>query len=364
VQNKFTRLIKAWSKQHPFLDGKLVSRVNSCSFCHTTTGYKIGEVAFWDISDMDVVQCNKCRQIQVDPMLSMDEVVAGCVSGHALAKKRIPSRWFVKNNKREFRAGVRFASYLESKGIRPKRIMEMGPGEGYFSRALASMIPGLEVVCVDADAQVAFELKRDHGFETHVGLAEDLSDLQDNQFDLIITRDFLEHLIDPAKAILNCYRLLKPGGYLYTLTPNGYQDVWPIYLRWVLYSERTDLNINHLNYFDAAALVEFMDKSGLKPVDCYQEGAKQFKKGLGWSFNPKHAGPPPERLPHREYVFENENEYSSTVNEVLPESRWLNISFFRKLLSLRYTLWHIPKMKFSVDRQVGHYISLLNQKIN
>jgi hypothetical protein len=149
---------------------------------------------------------------------------------------------------------------------------------------------------------------------------------------------------------------------LYTLTPNGYQDVWPIYLRWVLYSQRTDLNINHLNYFDAAALVEFMGKSGLTPVDCYQEGAKQFKKGLGWSFNPKYAGQPPERLPHREYVFDNENEFSSTVNEVLPKPRWLNNAFFRKLLSLRYTLWHVPKMKFSVDRQVGHYISLLNQK--
>jgi SAM-dependent methyltransferase len=362
VPSKFSRLKSAWSKSHPFLDGTVVARSTPCSFCQSQTGFKIGEVAFWDIADMDVVQCQQCRQMQLDPMLSADQVVAGCIAGHAHEKHRLPPRWFVKNNKRHFRAGVRFAAYLESKGIRPRRIMEMGPGEGYFSRALATMIPGLEVMCLDADEQVAIELKRDHGFETHVGLAEDLSTLPDNDFDLIITRDFLEHLIDPAKVIQNCHRLLKPGGHLYTLTPNGYQDVWHIYLRWMLYSDRTDLFINHLNYFDGAALVAYMDQSGLTPVDCYQEGAKPLTSGDGWSFDPKHAGPPPERLPHRDYFFEQENVPSVSVADVLPSPMWLNNPFFRKLLSLRTTMGHLPKLKFSIDRQVGHYISCLNQK--
>ena len=92
-------------------------------------GFKIGEVAYWDISDMNVVQCQQCRQMQLDPMLTAEEVVAGCIAGHAHEKHRLPPRWFVKNNKRHFRAGVRFAAYLQSKGIRPRRIMEMGPGK-------------------------------------------------------------------------------------------------------------------------------------------------------------------------------------------------------------------------------------------
>ena len=362
MPDKFSRLKSAWSKTHPFLDGEVVARSTPCSFCQSEAGFKIGEVAYWDISDMDVVQCQQCRQIQLDPMLTAEQVIAGCIAGHAHEKHRLPPRWFIKNNKRHFRAGVRFAAYLESKGIRPRRVMEMGPGEGYFSRALATMIPGLEVVCLDADEQVAIELKRDHGFETHVGLAEDLSTLPDNDFDLIITRDFLEHLIDPAKVIQNCHRLLKPGGHLYTLTPNGYQDVWPIYLRWLLYSDRTDLFINHLNYFDGAALVEYMDKVGLTPVDCYQEGAKPLKRGDGWSFDPKHAGPPPKRLPHRDYFFESDDAPTISVEDVLPSPMWLSNPYFRKLLSLRTTMSRLPKLKFSLDRQVGHYISCLNQK--
>ena len=110
--NKFSRLKSAWSKTHPFLDGAVVARSTPCSFCHSETGLKIGEVAYWDISDMDVVQCQQCRQIQLDPMLTAEEVIAGCIAGHAHEKHRLPPRWFVKNNKRHFRAGVRFAAYL------------------------------------------------------------------------------------------------------------------------------------------------------------------------------------------------------------------------------------------------------------
>lgn len=340
----------------------MISRSTPCSFCRSEAGFKIGEVAYWDIAEANVVQCEKCRQMQLDPMFTEDEVVAGCIASHAHEKQKLPPRWFIKNNKRHFRAGVRFAAYLKSKGIHPRRVMEMGPGEGYFSRALATMIPGLEVVCVDADEQVAIELKRDHGFETHVGLVEDLSSVPDNEFDLIIGRDFLEHVIDPARVIQNCHRLLKTGGHLYILTPNGYQDVWHIYLRWKLYSDKTDLFGNHLNYFDGAALVEYLKQSGLTPVDCHQEGAKTFRRGAGWSFDPRHAGPPPKRLPHRDYFFEPGNDQPVSVEDVLPSPVWLDNAFFRKLLSLRYTLGHLPSLEFSINRQVGHYISCLNQK--
>jgi len=364
MQRNFARLSSAWSKGHPFLTGEVISRVNACSFCKSKIGFKIGEVAFWDISDMDVVQCRQCRQMQLDPMLTADQVVAGCIAHYVHAKRNGTQRWFDKNNARRFRAGVRFASYLKSNGIRPRRIMEMGPGNGYFSRALASMIPGLEVVCLDADEQVAIEIKRDHGFETHVGLAEDLSSIAGGDFDLIINRDFLEHLIDPAKVIQNCHHLLKTGGYLYTLTPNGYQDIWSTHVRWVLHSERTDLKINHLNYFDAASLVDYMDQCGLKPVDCYQYGLKLWMRGQGWSFDGKHIGPPPERLEHLKFcsVSDVESISASRLEEILPPPALLSGPLGKKLLSLRYNLTHFPSLKFSLDRQVGAYISCLSQK--
>ena len=319
-------------------------------------------MAYWDIAEASVVQCQQCRQMQLDPMFTGEQIVAGCVASHAHEKHKLPPQWFIKNNKRHFRSGVRFAAYLQSKGIRPRRIMELGPGEGYFSRALAIMFPGVEVVCLDADEQVGVELKRDHGFDTHIGLAEDSNALPDSSFDLIVARDFLEHVMDPAQVIRNCHRWLKNGGHLYILTPNGYQDVWHIHLRWLLHSESTDLFGNHLNYFDGAALVEYMNQSGLTPVDCRLEGAKTLRRGSGWSFYPKHAGAPPKRLPHRDYFFESENELSVSVDDVLPSPIWREHPLFRKLLSLRYTIGHLPKLKFSIDRQVGHYISCLNQK--
>ena len=44
----------------------------------------------------------------------------------------------------------------------------------------------------------------------------------DESFDFVICREVLEHVKDSRQAVLEAFRVLKPDGYYYITTPNGY----------------------------------------------------------------------------------------------------------------------------------------------
>ncbi len=354
--------MKAIGKNHALLMGDSIARTGPCSFCGSTLGLKIGGVCYWDIAKANVVQCLTCRQMQLDPMLSPEQVAAGCLAYYAHAKQRISFKWYRRNNQRQFRTGVRFHSYLKSFGIQPKTILELGPGEGYFSRALDVLLPEVDITCVDVDRQATRNIEKIHGFKTHMCMPEKLDFFPQEQFDLIIARDLLEHVVEPAKVLKNCYRLLKKGGHLYILTPNGYEDVWSIYLRWKFLNDNTDLSLNHLNYFDAASLIQYMISLGLKVVDCHQWDLRGFFKGQGWSDDRKLIGPSPTLLPHKNFFFDEGEDFHTPDRLVLPSKYSLNNLFLRKLWVSYYHIRHLPELRISCDRQIGRNISCLFRK--
>lgn len=51
-----------------------------------------------------------------------------------------------------------------------------------------------------------------------IGSAEKIP-LQNNSVDTIITQETFEHIKDPSVAIMECYRVLKPGGVIYFQVP-------------------------------------------------------------------------------------------------------------------------------------------------
>lgn len=49
---------------------------------------------------------------------------------------------------------------------------------------------------------------------------ETIQELEANQYDAITLNDVLEHVLNPAHLIADCWRLLKPGGHLFIHCPN------------------------------------------------------------------------------------------------------------------------------------------------
>ena len=80
------------------------------------------------------------------------------------------------------------------------------------------------------------------GWDWEHGDAQYLKELKDEQFDFLYSSHTLEHLQNPAAALINWFRVLKPGGFLILYIPH--RD---------LYEKKTTLpsrfNPNHTAFF-------------------------------------------------------------------------------------------------------------------
>jgi ubiquinone/menaquinone biosynthesis C-methylase UbiE len=105
---------------------------------------------------------------------------------------------------------------LGEPATRFEHALELGAGTGYFSLNL--MLEGLiarttasdiSAGMLDALARNAERLGLD--VQTVLADAEELP-LPDASFDLVIGHAILHHLPDPARALAECHRVLRPGG--------------------------------------------------------------------------------------------------------------------------------------------------------
>ena len=91
--------------------------------------------------------------------------------------------------------------------LAPKRVLDVGCGEGLLTGWLAAHLPGAEVHGLEArdDAVAQFRTRNPH-LEIHQG---DLYALpfEDGAFDLVVALEVLEHLEDPAAAVAEMRRV-------------------------------------------------------------------------------------------------------------------------------------------------------------
>jgi ubiquinone/menaquinone biosynthesis C-methylase UbiE len=109
---------------------------------------------------------------------------------------------------------------LQRAGARPGwKCLDVGCGGGDVAFDLARMVlPGGHVVGTDID-DTKLALARAEAVEQHLHNiaflhADALRDIPDETFDLVHARFLLSHLADPAAAVANMKKSLRPGGTL------------------------------------------------------------------------------------------------------------------------------------------------------
>lgn len=143
----------------------------------------------------------------------------------------------------------------------PARLLEIGFGNGAVLDRLQSF--GWRVEGVEPDP-VAVENARKRGLNVRIG---DLVDQHypDESFDAIVSSHVIEHVPDPLKLLIECYRILRPEGRLVFYTPNAnswghrlYKEHW-----------RGLEPPRHLYLFTISSLTALACKAGFKNPIAY-----------------------------------------------------------------------------------------------
>lgn len=173
------------------------------------------------------------------------------------------------------------------------RVLDIGCGTGFFTQDFKRK-SGCYLVGVDG-SDYGLAQARERGFdETYLvrDLSGDSIPLPDRSFDLILCKDFLEHLMDPQFVVREAARLLKPGGYFFVLVPNHF----PLYFRFkFLFTNRIDTqnyfpeakewNFPHIRFFTSRGLSALVEQEGFKVAKRYSSffpcvpGLRRFPMG-------------------------------------------------------------------------------------
>lgn len=113
------------------------------------------------------------------------------------------------------RADVDFSvMYLEAS---PQgRLLEIGCGSGQMLNFLGSL--GWQAEGIDFDP-AAVANAQGKGLKVALGSLEE-QEYPDESFDAILMSHVIEHVPDPASLLVECLRIMKPGGVLSMVTPN------------------------------------------------------------------------------------------------------------------------------------------------
>ncbi len=118
---------------------------------------------------------------------------------------------------------IRFAEKVVKKVNPPinSTVLEIGPGPGWAGINVLKKRKDLTLVGLEPSPdmiRVAVENASKEGLKSIdyiKGFGENMVQLKDRQFDLVISRDSLHHWDDPGKVFKEIRRVLKPNGKVY-----------------------------------------------------------------------------------------------------------------------------------------------------
>ena len=121
---------------------------------------------------------------------------------------------------------------LAQDGILPESVADAGSGFGQYVYYLTKKYPAATITGLDIKQEQVDDC---NGFFSSIGRSDrvqfayaDLTQLEaDNQYDLILCVDVMEHIEEDRKVLRNFHQALKPGGVLLISTPSdqGGSDV-------------------------------------------------------------------------------------------------------------------------------------------
>jgi len=142
-----------------------------------------------------------------------------------------------------------------------------------------------EVEGLDVAAFAAGFARRRYGLNVQCTTLEQ-AQYPDDRFDFVVQKDVLEHVLRPRDHLRETHRIMRPGGTLWLITPNGEANLRP--LRDLAASPRCSgtgavplLDQGHLSFFSRENLVRIASESGFTCDRFRHIGLRRGLRALG-----------------------------------------------------------------------------------
>lgn len=153
-------------------------------------------------------------------------------------------------------------------GVKGK-VLDIGCAAGQTTLTLKRQRPDLEFWGIDPMEEAIETAQRTcPDIEFKAAPAEKLP-FKDNFFDAAISIAVLEHVDDPQKAVTEAFRVLKPGGIFFSITPQEKSKVALPGLLGPRIWRLTEKYFGHKSQFTAKDLVDLFQKTGFKVEKVY-----------------------------------------------------------------------------------------------
>ena len=151
-------------------------------------------------------------------------------------------------------------------GLDEGRVLEVGCGAGYFLRRYVEKKPHLDFYAVDISKKAIKLAKEKLPKVKFINADAHKLPYPGNYFDGVISKQVLEHLERPERALEESYRVLKRGGRLYLETPVEVDQI-------IIPPPRlTDKYQGHIQHFSKNNILPMLKKAGFKVDNYYYSG--------------------------------------------------------------------------------------------
>lgn len=96
-------------------------------------------------------------------------------------------------------------------------ILDLGSFDGFISYNIMRIIPNLKILVMDIDMS-GLQIAKERGMNTLYGSALELP-IKDNQIDVVLCLDLIEHIEEDDKLIKEIFRITKKDGKVILTTP-------------------------------------------------------------------------------------------------------------------------------------------------
>lgn len=164
---------------------------------------------------------------------------------------------------------------LKYLGQPPARVLDVGCGNGVITKEIAAA--GFDVVGMDADEK-GIAIARAAWPEVTFAV-RDVAELSDvEQFDVIVSTEVIEHVVDPLFFARQCHRALRSTGRLILSTPyHGYAKNLLISLTngWDRHLDPLTVG-GHIKLWSRATLRKLLTEAGFEDVRFHGAGRAPF----------------------------------------------------------------------------------------